>query len=52
MDPEGGAEGPDPSPPGKSQVVIGFRRNTGTDPLEKQYDCFWSEVCTALYKIS
>ena len=23
-------------PPGKSQVAIGFLRNTGTDPLKKQ----------------
>ena len=22
--------------PGKSQVVIGFHRNSGTDPIEKQ----------------
>ena len=25
--------GPDPPPPGKSQVAIVFLRNTGTDPL-------------------
>ena len=30
------AWGPDPPPPGKSQVAICFLRNTGTDPLEKQ----------------
>ena len=28
-------------PPEKSQVTIGFLRNSGTDPLEKQVDyCF------------
>ena len=27
-----------PGPPGKSQVTICFRRNSGTDPLEKQLD--------------
>ena len=32
----GGAGGSDPQ--GKSQVAIGFLRNTGTDPLEKQLD--------------
>ena len=36
-DPEEGTGCPDP--PGKSQVGIGFLRNTGTDsPLEKQLD--------------
>ena len=27
-----------PPPPGKSQMVIGFLRNTGTDPLKKQLE--------------
>ena len=27
-----------PPQPGKSQVAIGFLRNSGTDPLEKQLD--------------
>ena len=27
---------------GKSKVDIGFHRNTGTDPLEKQFDPFGS----------
>ena len=31
VDPEGGTGGLDPS--GKSQVTIGFLKNSGTDPL-------------------
>ena len=31
-----GDRGPDS--PGKSQVAIGFLRNTGTDPIEKPLD--------------
>ena len=27
-----------PPPPGKSQVAIGSLRNSGTDPLEGQFD--------------
>ena len=49
-DPEGvkgRGSGPPPPPPGKitkSQVSIGFLRNTGTDPLEKQLDPFGPSV--------
>ena len=30
--------------PGKSQVAIGFLRNTGTDPLGKGFNCSLREV--------
>ena len=49
----GGKGGGDPTPdPGKSQVYLGFPRNTATDPLEKQLasNCFSSEVRTTLCK--
>ena len=36
-DPEGAGEGVQ-THPGTSQVAIGFFRNTGTEPLEKQLD--------------
>ena len=39
----------------KSQKAIGFLRNSGTDPLEKQLgpgsNCFSTEVSTALCEI-
>ena len=48
----GGAGGPDS--PAKSKVAIGFLRNTGTDPLKKQFgpsgpfasreSCIWPSV--------
>ena len=34
----GGGGGRDHPSPGKSQVAIGFLRNSGTDPIEKQLD--------------
>ena len=46
----GGTGGLDPPlPPGK--VAIGFLRNAGTDPLEKQLDPFSREACMALCEI-
>ena len=41
-DPEERGGGSGPCPTGKSQVAIGFLKNTGTDPLEKQLD---PEIC-------
>ena len=42
-DPEG-AGGPDPPSPGKSQMAIGFIKNSGTDPLEMQIAPRWRSV--------
>ena len=47
-----GARGSGPSP-GKSQVAIGFLRNSGTDPQKETigplgFNCFSKEVRTAL----
>ena len=45
MDLMGGSRGKvrDPDPPGKSQVAIGYLRNSVTDPLEKQLD-HWVQI--------
>ena len=37
-DPEDGTGCPDNFPPEKTQVAIGFLRNSGKDPLKKQLD--------------
>ena len=55
-DPEKGQEVQTP-PPGKSQVAIGFLRNSGTYTHRKAIgpivsNCFSGEVQTALYEIS
>ena len=64
-DPQGDrGSGPSPPPPhthtplGKSQVIIGFLRNTGTDPIENREaigphgsNCFSMEVHTAVCEI-
>ena len=39
-----GRGGGGPRPPGKSQVAMGFLRNTGTDPLEQHQFDPWGPI--------
>ena len=55
-DPEGGGGTGGPDPPGKSQVAIGFLRNTSMDPPReaigpKGSNCLLTEVLMALCEV-